>query len=208
MNRDRIHEATARFDKVYTEAEGDAELVPWAEQRPKPLLVDWLDKQKVLGEGGRALVVACGLGDDAEELARRGFRVTAFDISSRAITWARERFPDSRVDYRVADLYDLPADWRGSFDFICEIYTFQSLPPDIRPEAMTRVAELLAPAGELLAICRGRDRDQAGEGPPYPLSREDFKPIRSSGIVERDFLDIMDDETPSVRRFRFLFGRA
>ncbi len=206
MKRDRIHEATARFEKVYTEAEGDAELVPWAEQRPKPLLVDWLEKREIKGEGGRALVVACGLGDDAEELARCGFRVTAFDISPRAIAWAGERFPDSRVDYRLADLYDLPADWRGGFDFICEIYTFQSLPPDIRPEAMMRTAELLAPAGELLAICRGRDRDQASEGPPYPLSREDFKPMRSSGLVERDFLDIRDDETPSVRRFRFLFA--
>lgn len=207
MNEDRRREATKRFEEVYTEAGGDAGRIPWAEQRPKPLLMDWLEANTVNGEGKRALVVACGLGDDAEELARWGFAVTAFDISPTAIDWAKERFPSTRVDYRVADLYDLPADWRGRFDFICEIYTFQSLPPDIRPDAMTRVAELLAPGGELMAICRGREPEQPSEGPPFPLSRGEFSTLEESGLAPAAFDDIMDDEDPPVRRFRLVFRR-
>jgi len=208
MNEERRHEATDRFDITYRNANGDAGQVPWAEQRPKPLLMDWLEANAVRGDGKRALVVACGLGDDAEELARRGFEVTAFDISPTAIAWAKERFPSTRVDYRVADLYELPADWHGRFDFICEIYTFQSLPPDLRVEAMRITAECVAPGGELVAICRGREPEQPSEGPPYPLSRAEFDTLAKHGLTETDFDDLMDDENPPVRRFRFLFRRT
>ena len=43
--------------------------------------------------GRTALIVACGLGDDAEEVSRRGYRVTAFDLVPAAIEHCRERFP-------------------------------------------------------------------------------------------------------------------
>jgi hypothetical protein len=36
-----------------------------------PALVSWLDRQPSAG-GATALVVGCGVGDDAEELVRRG----------------------------------------------------------------------------------------------------------------------------------------
>ena len=46
-----------------------------------PNLSEWTDFRKVKAHGKRALVVGCGLGDDAEYLAEQGFSVTAFDIS-------------------------------------------------------------------------------------------------------------------------------
>ena len=44
-----------------------------------------------------------GLGDDAEELVRRGFDVTAFDISDTAIQWfdAVHRIHDGVVGFNV-----------------------------------------------------------------------------------------------------------
>ena len=51
----------------------------------------------------KALIIGCGLGDDAEALAKLGFEVTAFDISTSAIAWCQQRFPDSTVNYLVAD---------------------------------------------------------------------------------------------------------
>lgn len=203
-----IHpEATARFESAYRAAERDAARIPWAEQRPKPLLVDWLNVHAVRGDGRRALVVACGLGDDAEELARRGFAVSAFDLSPTAIAWARERFPSTRVDYRAADLFALPDDWCEAFDFVCEVYTFQSLPADLRGEAMDRIAATVAAGGELLAICRGREPEQPSHGPPFPLARAEFARLERSGLAETDFLDLVDDEDPPVRRFRLLYRR-
>ena len=55
-----------------------------------------------------ALVVGCGLGDDAEFIAGLGFSVVAFDISASAIAAAQQRFPQSTVRYRVADLMAAP----------------------------------------------------------------------------------------------------
>ena len=206
MNQDRA--ALSRYDATYQAAARDADKVPWAEGRPKPLLADWLEAADVRGDGRRALVVGSGLGDDAEALAARGFAVTAFDLSPTAIAWTHERFPDSAVSYHVADLFDLPADWQRAFDLVVEIYTLQSLPPTIRPEAMDRVAALVAPGGELLVICRGREEHEPAPGPPYPLSRAELRRLEAGGLAEREAVDRLDDETPPVRRFRLLYRRG
>src|SRR5437016_4070207 len=76
---------TGWFDELYTAASGNASLIPWADENPNRYLLEWLDRK---GDrpvaptiGKKAIVIGCGLGDDAEELSRRGFEVTAFDIS-------------------------------------------------------------------------------------------------------------------------------
>lgn len=69
---------------MYSAAGEDLAALPWASLKPFPLLVEWLDGPGA-EVGGEALVVGTGLGDDAEELARRGFAVTAFDLSPTAI---------------------------------------------------------------------------------------------------------------------------
>ena len=84
------------------------------------------------GTGRRAVVVGAGYGADAEHLAALGYETTAFDISPAAVAAARERYPDSAVDYRVADLLDLPDDLVGAFDLVVEIYTIQALHGSLR----------------------------------------------------------------------------
>lgn len=64
--------------------------------RPHPALLAWLDGEPE-GVRHRALVIGCGLGDDAEAVRRRGYRVSAFDIAPTAIARCRQRFPDSKV---------------------------------------------------------------------------------------------------------------
>ena len=71
---------TAWFDVLYSEAQGDAGQIPWARLTTHPYLQEWLDISQPQGEGHTALVIGCGLGDDAEALAKLGFQVTAFDI--------------------------------------------------------------------------------------------------------------------------------
>ena len=83
-------DATGWFDTLYVAADGNPAHVPWADLKVNGNLASWLAKRPSAGRGGRALVVGRGLGDDAEELARRGFAVTAFDISARAVAWCRE----------------------------------------------------------------------------------------------------------------------
>lgn len=154
-------DAKGWFEALYSEAAGDAYIIPWADRTPNPHLVGWLTNNAVKGEGRRTLVIGCGLGDDAEVLAALGFDVTAFDISPTAIAWCRQRFPVSPVQYVVADLFNAPKAWEGGFDLVVEAYTLQVLPPEFRLLAMDAIARCVAPSGLLLVIARGRDECEA-----------------------------------------------
>ena len=125
-------DATGWFERLYSQAQGNEQAIHWADQETNPNLVRWLDRRNVAGQGKLALVVGCGLGDDAEELAHRGFEVVAFDIAPTAIAWCQQRFPHSPVAYVVADVLDPPSAWQGGFDFVLEAYTLQVLPADVR----------------------------------------------------------------------------
>src|SRR5699024_8883476 len=103
---------TGWFEQLYAEAEQGRAVVPWFRGAPRATLVDWAEQRGVTGGGRRALVVGCGLGDDAEYIAGLGFDTVAFDISASAVRSARRRFTESTVDYRVADLLHPPAEWR------------------------------------------------------------------------------------------------
>ena len=150
------------FDRLYSQAEGDTSQVPWAKLTTHPYLQDWLDKFKPQSNNRRlsALVVGCGLGDDAETLAKVGYNVTAFDVSPKAIAWCQQRFPNSSVDYRVADLFALDSAWRGAFDFVFECRTIQALPLNLREQTIEAIASTVAPGGTLLIISRLRDTDE------------------------------------------------
>ncbi|MFI7463293.1 methyltransferase domain-containing protein [Nonomuraea sp. NPDC049646] len=71
---------------------------------------------------------------DARRLAAR-HETVAFDVSASAVRLARERFPDSPVDYVTADLLDPPAAWRHVFDLVVEIMTVQALPEELHARA-------------------------------------------------------------------------
>jgi len=193
------------FEALYSRAGRDASIIPWADLSPNPSVFAWLDGHGAEGSGRSALDVGCGLGDDAEELARRGFATTAFDVSEAAIAWCRSRFARSRVNYVVADLLRPPAEWQGGFDFVLESYTLQVLPPRIRQEAIRRIAAFVAPHGTLLLVARGREPvDPEGEM-PWPLTRDEIRVFQDFGLRELGFEDYMDDEDPPVRRFRVAY---
>ncbi|MGI0495485.1 class I SAM-dependent methyltransferase [Alkalinema pantanalense CENA528] len=195
----------AWFEALYASANGNPESIPWVNRQPHPLFLDWLTARSLVGTGRSALVVGCGLGDDAEALADRGFNVTAFDLSPTAIAWCRERFPQSQVDYQVADLFDLPSDWARHFDFVLEIYTIQAMPPELHIPAMQAIAPLVAPGGELLVICRGREETDPLTGPPFPLTRSQLATFEQTGLplVEAD--DLLDPDGLRPRHFRLLY---
>lgn len=193
------------FEPLYAAASGDASAIPWADLRPNANLLAWLDAAPTL-TGRRALVVGCGLGDDAQELARRGFEVTAFDVAPTAIEWCRRRFAGSRVTYEVADVLRAPPAWAGAFDLVVEAYTLQVLPAGLRAGAMRAMAEFLAPAGALLVICRGREPGEPEGEMPWPLTRLELTELAAeTGLAARAFEDYFDDERPPVWRFRGVY---
>ena len=171
---------TAWFDRLYAEAAAGAVDMPWSRTEPHPLLVRRLDEHA--GEPGRACVVGCGLGADAEFLARRGWRTTGFDLSPTAVDQARARHPGSAVEYRVADLLSLPDDLVGAFDLVVEIHTLQAMPNPPRAAAARGVASLLA-AGGTLFVVQFRDTGVPTAPPPFPLTRDDLALLEVGGVV-------------------------
>ena len=196
------------FEPLYQNAKGDATTIPWADQKPNPYLIEWLNANQVKGDGKRAIVLGCGLGDDAEELQRRGYSVTAFDISLTAIEWAKKRFTDRSVTYHVADLFDIPKEWLGHFDFVFESYTIQALPRSVRKVVIAHVASLTAPQGKLLIICRGWRDDQVEDALPWPLKKEELQQFETLGFSKQTFEEFWDYTDPERKRFRVLYEKS
>ncbi len=197
-------DSAAWFEPLYRAANGDDVQVPWADNRPNPLLVEWLDGASP--RGGRGLVVGCGLGDDAEAVAAAGYEVTAFDLSPTAVHWCRRRWPESRVDYQVADAAAPPATWLGRFDLIVESYTLQAVRDPIRSQIVHLLPTWLRVEGRLIVICRLREPDEPEDGPPWPLTREDLLPLHDALSAEQ--FDVMQDpEQPIVRRCRATYRK-
>ena len=165
------------FDGLYVAAGGGGEPLPWDRGgAPQQLLADWAADRGLRGPGGagkRAVVVGCGLGGDAEFLARLGFAVVGFDFSAPAIEAARALNPTSTVDYEVADLLALPEGWLAGFDLVVESLTVQSLPRSIRPRVVAAVRSLAAPGGTVLVISSQQGVRTETEIGPWPLSRAD-----------------------------------
>lgn len=198
---------TGLFEALYAEAKESPSDIPWADMRPNHQLVHWLNKRDRAQPGNRALVVGCGLGDDAEYLAGQGFRVTAFDISSTAIALCKARFPQTQVNYVTANLLDLPPELSGQFDFVVEIYTVQAMTPRLRSEAFSGLAQTLAPDGLLLIIARGREDGEDRGNMPWPLSRSELAELEPLGLRQETFENYFDDEEALVRRFRATYRK-
>jgi 2-polyprenyl-3-methyl-5-hydroxy-6-metoxy-1,4-benzoquinol methylase len=199
---------TGWFEHLYRGAEEGKSVVPWADLRPSPNLVDFWTDRPIPSAGKTALTIGCGLGDDAEQLAEWGFSTTAFDVSESAMRSARRRFPDSRVQYVVADLLRPPAEWFQMFDFVFESNTLQVLPRQLRARAMENASGFVAEGGRLLVIARARDESDPPGEVPWPLTRRELDHFTKIGLRELSFEDYFDSEDPPARRFRVLYANV
>jgi 2-polyprenyl-3-methyl-5-hydroxy-6-metoxy-1,4-benzoquinol methylase len=203
----RRGDPTGWFEALYKEGEAGKSVVPWADGLRNPHLADFWSMHPLNTKGKNALVVGCGLGDDAEQLAEWGFKTTAFDISETAIRMAKKRFAKSAVQYRDANLLQPPDEWKHGFDFVLEVYTLQALPPGVRSRAIENVAAFVRPGGQLLVLARGREPDEPEGQLPWPLSRAQLAEFAIAGLKEERFEEYFDNEEPPARRYRVLYAR-
>jgi SAM-dependent methyltransferase len=201
-------DALGWFDALYKEAAGDNEQIPWADLEPNRFLVGWAESVNLQGNGRTALVVGCGLGDDAKFLNDRGFKVTAFDISETAIEWAKKLHSETGIEFHTADLFDAPAEWKNAFEFVLEVYTIQPLPVEIRPQVIDAIAGFVKAGGELVVVTRGREDDEETPELPWALSRHDLSRFEHNGLKQIGFTEMPgDEEEVPMRRFIVLYKR-
>ena len=177
---------TAWFDRLYRAAEAGEAVVPWNRRAPHRLLVEWAQGHGVV-EGVRALVVGCGLGDDAEYVASLGHATIAFDVAEAAVEGARRRFPASDVEYVVADVLDPPARWQEAFGLVLESLTVQSLPERLhragRDAARDRNRARRGGAGRRAAVAADAERDRCFRFGRPPACADRGDPRRAAAFA-------------------------
>lgn len=189
------------FEALYKESKGDIELIPWADLEPNRFFRAWAEKSGLKGDGRTALVVGCGLGDDAKYLYDLGFKVKAFDISPTAIEWAKKLYSDTDIQFETADLFEPFRGWLGAFEFVLEIYTIQPLPIEMRPRVIDAIAAFVADNGRLVVVTMGREDDEEPIELPWALSKQDLSRFEENGLRQVDLVEMLDDEEKPVRRF-------
>jgi SAM-dependent methyltransferase len=194
-------DALGWFDALYKEAQGDNEKIPWADLTPNKFLVRYAEQTNLHGNNRTALVVGCGLGDDARYLHDLGFNVTAFDISATAIEWARKLHSDTDIKFFTADLFDTPKEWFQAFEFVLEVYTIQPLPLEMRPQVIDAIANFVKFDGKLLVVTRGREDDEVALELPWSLSKKDLSRFELNQLKQTDFVEMLGDEDEPIRRF-------
>ncbi len=194
-------DALGWFDALYREAAGDNERIPWADLEPNKFLRRFAEQTNLQGNNRKALVVGCGLGDDARYLYDLGFRVTAFDISRTAIEWARKLHSNTDIKFFTADLFDAPKEWFAAFEFVLEVYTIQPLPLEMRPQVIDAIANFVEFRGKLLVVTRGREDDEIPLELPWALSRKDLSRFEVNRLQQIHFEEMFGDEEDPIKRF-------
>jgi SAM-dependent methyltransferase len=187
------------FEELYSRAERNSMMIPWATLEPNPVMLKWLEGRNI---SGKALVVGCGLGDDAIGLEKLGWEVTAFDISSACVNWCKERFPNSNVVWQVADLLNPPDEWFRKFDLVVEIHILQAIPDGgIRESGAHNLPKLLNKNGHLLCIGRLDDgRELEMNPPPWPLKKR-WLDEQFQELEKVDFELFTKPESPATPRY-------
>jgi SAM-dependent methyltransferase len=154
------------------EAQYQKNETPWDKGAPSPGLVDYLAAEPLRG---RVLVPGCGLGHDVRALAATADEVVGLDIARLAVDRA-ERYPKAGNErYAQGNLFDLPAEFRGAFDWVFEHTCFCAIDPAMRPAYVEAVATALRPGGKYLAVFYlDPGNDSPDEGPPFEVSIADL----------------------------------
>ena len=161
------------FENVYKNASENLDKIPWATFEANEYLQDFFkNKQKVTNK--KALVIGCGLGDDAQFLSKMGYIVDAIDISPTSIKLAKQRFDNRDINFSVEDIFSLPSNMINNYDFIYEGLTIQSIDPKHRIQLIEIISGLNNTKGELLLYTNYQEDIDTFGGPPWPLYKRDL----------------------------------
>jgi SAM-dependent methyltransferase len=143
---------------------------PWDKGAAHPVLLDMFTHGAL---SGRVLVPGCGTGHDVRELSRRGLTVVGLDVAPLALDRARLHPPVGDETYVLGDLFDLPHEYRGTFDGAFEHTCFCAINPSMRERYVEAVASALKPGGRLLSVFFVNP-DNDGQGPPFGCTKDEL----------------------------------
>ena len=168
----------------------------WLEERTGPQC-DFVVSALELQPGARVLDLCCGQGRHSVELARRGFRVTGFDLSEYLLKLAKERANEEgvEVEFMRGDMRELP--WENEFDAVVNLWTaFGYLESDEEDERVLRaVRAALRPGGQLFGDHHNRERTTPWLG----SGRKDWWEGDGHIVLEREEWDVLRSRITMTR---------
>lgn len=138
------------WDRIYHRYR--PECLPWELGKPRKILVELVDSGRVAA--GKTLDLCCGAGTNPVYLAKKGFDVTALDISEKAVEYAKEktRRAEVEVNFLVGDFLSLPFK-EEQFDFGFDFGCFHHVQVNERARFAKEVHTILKPKGTYLLAC-------------------------------------------------------
>ena len=124
----------------------------WELGKPRPLLVEFVEKGLI--KTGKALDLCCGAGTNTIYLAKKGFDVTAIDISPTAIEIAKKKAKQANVtiSFLVESFIDLSFE-DGAFDFVFDMGCFHHVEIEDRNRFIAGVYRVLKEDGLYMLTC-------------------------------------------------------
>lgn len=179
------------WDKHYID-----EHTPWDKGAPAPPLLEWLSANPGTMQGS-ILVPGAGRGHDAAAIleSTEEAEIVAIDISSTATNSARERYQSNRLHFLLEDLFALPSEHSGKYDWIWEHTCFCAIDPELRDDYVGAVHAALKEGGELLAVFfldPYDDEHRPGEGPPHGTSLEEI----SERFLSKGKFELLESYVP------------
>lgn len=166
---------------------------PWDVGRPSPELVRLIEERIV--PRGSVIDLGCGTGADAVFLAKRGFDVTAVDVSPIAIERARSRAEqhDALIRFVLGDALKF-GQTAGTFDFVFDRGFYHA----IRQTNITGFLDMLwriTRPGTIYLSLSGAPREETDDGPPQVTADQirnelgrlfeiiELRPIRTEAVT-------------------------
>jgi SAM-dependent methyltransferase len=162
-------------------------------------LVELIVQVLELGPGDRVLDLACGSGDHARRLAKRGLNVVAEDIAPSLVTHCQKKASEEGLTtarFEQGDMRDLA--YQGQFDAVLLLSgSFGFFDDRTNSDVLVRIARALKTGGQVLIdvfdptqmVVRPARRTWSQYGDGYGLRTTWWEPESCTYVSEFSFID-------------------
>lgn len=125
--------------------------VPFFKNAPDENLVSYYERNLI--QPGKAMDLGCGPGRNSIYLAKQGFEVVGYDISSTAIQWAQDRADESGVNVHFECKSAFEIDACEQYHFVYDSGCLHHLLPHRRVQYLDIINRSLKPGGLFGITC-------------------------------------------------------
>jgi SAM-dependent methyltransferase len=140
----------------------------WDLGKASPPLMEVIDGIK--NKKAKILIPGCGNAYEVDYLLENGFTdITIIDIAPKLVESLEDKYANNKsVQLICGDFFEHQA----TYDVILEQTFFCAIDPELRPQYVTKMSELLGPKGKVLGVLFNRTFEK--EGPPFGGNTEEY----------------------------------